>query len=100
MNSLGVNQYSYQRRPISTIMWSWLGVAFSLLLLVPAAGMVVADASSYRSCSINTSGLTVSACGKSAVDISDLVLLGIFLGSVLLVICAVTHALRMSRKSL
>ncbi|MDL2342039.1 MAG: hypothetical protein QFB87_03105 [Patescibacteria group bacterium] len=99
MNSLGINQYSYQRRPISTIVWSWVGALVSLLLLIPAGGMVVADISAYRSCSINTSGLTVSACGKHSVDVSDLIIIGLFIGTVLLVICAVTHALRMSRKT-
>ena len=60
MNNAGINQYSYQRRPVGIIIWSWLGVILSLLVLVPAAGMVVVDAKAYRPCSINSSGLSVS----------------------------------------
>lgn len=99
MNSLGINQYSYQRRPISVIIWSWIGALLSIGLLVPAAAMVLADASAYRPCSINTSGLSVSDCGKRGVQISDLIVLVLFVAAVLLVICAVTHAIRMTRKS-
>lgn len=100
MNNAGINQYSYQRRPISTIIWSWLGALISLLFLVPAGAMVVADAAAYRSCSINSSGLSVSVCGRHSVGVSDLVLIGLFLGALLIVICAATHAVRMTRKSL
>ena len=100
MNNAGVNQYSYQRRPAGTSIWSWLGVLLSLLVLIPAGGMVVADAGAYRPCSINTSGLSVRVCGRHAVDITDLLLLALFIGALLLVVCAVTHAIRMSRKTL
>ena len=100
MNNAGINQYSYTRRSASTIIWSWLGAFVSLLFLVPAGGMVVADAAAYRPCSINSSGLSVSVCGRHAVDLSDLLLLGLFIGALLIVACAVTHAVRMSRKTL
>ena len=100
MNNAGINQYSYTRRPTSTIIWSWLGALTSLLFLVPAGAMVVADAAAYRPCSINSSGLSVSVCGRHAVDFSDLLLLGLFFGALLIVISATTHAVRMSRKTL
>ncbi len=100
MNNAGVNQYSYHRRPVGTIVWSWLGAFVSLLFLVPAGAMVVADAAAYRPCSINSSGLSVSVCGRHAINLSDLVLLGLCIGALLIVICATTHAVRMSRKTL
>ena len=100
MNNAGINQYSYQRRSAGVIVWSWLGVVLSVLVLVPAGGMVVVDAKAYRPCSINSSGLSVSTCGRHSVDITDLLLLALFIGSLLLVICTVTHAIRMSRKTL
>ena len=98
MNSLGLNQYTYQRRPFGIIIWSWLGAVASLLFLFPAGSMVLADAAAYRPCSINTTGITVNACGRKSLDVSDLVLFGLFIGALLLVACAVTHATRMSRK--
>ena len=100
MNSVGINQYTYrQRRPLGVILWSWVGAIVSLAFMVPAGFMLVADAAAYRPCSINSSGLTLSTCGRRSVDISDLVLLGLFIGAVLLVVGACTHAVRMSRKA-
>ena len=99
MNNAGINQYTLQRRPIGTIIWSWVAAVASLLFLVPAGGMVVADAAAYRPCSINSSGLSVRVCGRRSLDMSDLVLIGLFLGALLIVICATTHAVRMSRKT-
>ena len=98
MNNAGVNQYTYQRRPMSTIVWSWLGALVSLLFLAPAGGMLLADAAAYRPCSINSSGLSVAVCGRRSLDSSDLVLIGLFFGALLIVICASTHAIRMSRR--
>ena len=84
---------------MTTIIWSWLGALVSIMFLVPAGGMVAADAAAYRPCSINSSGLTVSVCGRRSLDMSDLVLIGLFIGALLIVICATTHAVRMSRKT-
>ena len=99
MNNAGINQYTYQRRPFGKIVWSWLAALVSLLFLVPSGGMVAADAAAYRPCSINSSGLSVSVCGRRSLDSSDLVLIGLFLGASLIVICATTHAVRMSRRT-
>lgn len=99
MNNAGINQYSYKRRrSVGVIIWSWLGALLSVLLLLPVGGMVVADVTSYRPCSINTTGLSISECGRRSVGIADLVLLALFVGSVLLAVSAVTYAFRITRK--
>lgn len=99
MNSLGVNQYSLQRRPPGVIISSWIGALISIPIAYPVAGMFLAAAASFRPCSINSSGLSVSSCGKSAADISDLFLAAMFVGALALVICTFTHAIRMTRKA-
>lgn len=99
MNSIGINQYTLQRRSVSVILWSWSGFFVSVGIMVLAGAMVYADASAYRPCSINSSGLSIVSCGKRSVDVSDLIIAGLFIGAVLLVISALTHAVRMSRKA-
>jgi hypothetical protein len=99
MNSLGINQYTLQRRAPSVILWSWFGALISIPIAWPIASMFVAGAASFRPCSINSSGLSVSACGKSAASTTDLFLLVMFFGAIALVLCAFTHAIRMTRKS-
>lgn len=99
MNSYGVNQYTLRRRPVGTIIMSWLGVVVSSFVALPIGNMLVGNVAGFRPCSINSSGITVSSCGKSSVDITDLILAGLFFGAVMLVVCAVTHAIRMTRKS-
>jgi len=99
MNSLGLNQYTLQRRAPGVIISSWAAALISIPIAYPIAGMFVAAAASFRPCSINSSGLSISNCGKSAADVSDLFLAAMFFGAVALVVCAFTHAIRMTRKS-
>lgn len=99
MNSYGVNQYTLRRRPIGTIIMSWFGAVLSIFVAMPIGNMLVANVAAFRPCSINSSGITVASCGKTSVDITDLILSGLFFGAVMLVVCAVTHAIRMTRKS-
>lgn len=99
MNSLGLNQYTLQRRAPGVIAASWLGALVSLPIAAPFVGLFIANAAAFRPCSINSSGLSVSSCGKSGADVTDLIVVGLFIGAVALVICAFTHAIRMTRKA-
>lgn len=99
MNKRGINQYTPSRRSWKVILASWVGALLSLALLVPAGGMIGAVFASFRPCSINNAGLTISSCGKSSVDVTDGLLLTIFLGVLLIVVSAMVHAVRMTRKT-
>jgi hypothetical protein len=78
---------------------AWIGAALSTLLLIPTGEALGSDIISFRSCSINSSGLFVDTCGKENVNSGDLVLVILFLGSLSIVICLITHAYRSSRRT-
>ena len=88
----------YLHRSPSVIIWSWVGAVVSLVLVWPAVLVAVADLSGLRSCNVNSSGLTISSCGKQSLNIGDFIILILFIGVAVLAVSAVTHALRMSRR--
>jgi hypothetical protein len=85
-------------RSVSVIVWSWVGALASASLLWPAVLVMAADLSGLRSCSVNNSGLTSSSCGKQSLNIGDFIILILVLSVAILAFCAVTHAVRMSRR--
>jgi hypothetical protein len=99
MNSVGVNQYTPQRRSIAVMVWSWFGVIASGLLLWPVSFLAINTVGALRPCSVNNPGLSLNTCGKASFDVTDVVLLLIFLGVVGIAAAALTHAIRMSRKT-
>src|SRR5688500_2889627 len=99
MNNMGVNQYTNaRRRSPKAIIWSWIGVLASLLFLIPTGAMLMASIESLRPCSVNSSGLSIASCGRAAPSVTDFIVAGIFVGAIIIVICALTHAIRVTRK--
>ncbi|MDB5184617.1 MAG: hypothetical protein JWN38_425 [Candidatus Saccharibacteria bacterium] len=98
MNKAGINQYSSNRKSPGVIIASWFGVAVCGFLLYVAGTLAIASLGAFRSCSVNNSGLAVNTCGKKSVDVSDLILLAIFAGVVILTVSALTHAIRITRR--
>jgi hypothetical protein len=88
----------YLHRSASVMIWSWVGAVASVGLLWPAVLVMAADLSGLRSCNVNNSGLTSSACGKQSLNIGDFIILILVLSVAVLAFCAVTHAVRMSRR--
>jgi hypothetical protein len=76
---------------------TWIGALVSILLLLPTGAAIGADVSSFRSCNVNNSGLFVDNCGKQSVNLGDLVIFALFVGSLAVVVCLFTHAWRSSR---
>jgi hypothetical protein len=86
------------RRSTSYIAGSWIGVLLGFGLLIPTIAALSADIQSFRSCSVNSSGLFVDACGKQSLNGGDAVIMLLFVGTLAVVICLLTHALRSSRR--
>ena len=76
----------------------WLGSLLSLGLLYVAAVAMKSDLGSFRSCNSNSSGLTVSNCGKASLNLGDVVLIGLFVLSACLVVTLFTAAWRTTRR--
>jgi hypothetical protein len=77
----------------------WIGSLLSLGLLYLAGTAVDADLGSFRSCSANNNGLSVTNCGKSGLSPGDLVLLVLLALCACLVVTLFTAAWRMTRRT-
>jgi hypothetical protein len=90
---------SRPRRPtFKKLTLSWLAALVSCLLLVPTALAVWQDLLSFRSCSVNSSDLSISSCGKTSLNTSDGLLFVLLIASALLVIALFTNAIRLTRR--
>lgn len=87
-----------RRSPI-IITFVWLSGLVSLGLLYAAANAVVSDFGSFRSCSSNTSGLSVSNCGKTSLNPGDMILMVLFVLAAVLAISLMTAAWQMTWRS-
>jgi hypothetical protein len=91
-----------QKKPaksLSYIICAWIGALISLILLIPTGAIVGSDVGSFRSCNVNDSGLHVNTCGKENLNAGDLLILLVFIGTLIVVLCLFTHAWRSSRRS-
>jgi len=88
----------YLHRSAGVIIWSWVGALTSVVLLWPASLVLVADLSGLRSCNVNNTGLTIASCGKQSLNIGDFIILVLVVSVAILAFCAVTYAVRMSRR--
>jgi hypothetical protein len=75
----------------------WLGSIVSLGILAFMALAVKSDLASFRSCNANSSGLSITSCGKQGLNIGDILLLGLFILSAALVVTLLTAASRTIR---
>jgi hypothetical protein len=88
-----------QRHSAGAIVAIWISSMLSVGLLYLAGSAVDADLGSFRSCSANNSGLTVTNCGKSGLSPGDLVLLLLLALCASLVVTLFTAAWRMTRRT-
>jgi hypothetical protein len=95
------NAQGQYARPRSTgfIIFTWLCGFLSVGLLYLAARAVVSNFASLRSCDVNSSGLAVSSCGKAALNVTDIMMIGLFMLIAVLVVTLFTAAIRMTRRS-
>jgi hypothetical protein len=85
------------KRSIWLIVVSWVGDLLSVGLLVVLGRVVVADFGGFRSCNNNSSGLSISTCGKQSLNPGDWLLLLLFCLTACLVVSLFTYAWRLSR---
>jgi len=84
-------------RPIWQIVTLWIVSLLSVSLLYLAGSAVDSDLGSFRSCSSNSSGLTIANCGKQGLNIGDVILLALFVLVTCLVVTLFTAAWRITR---
>lgn len=72
------NKKHKKLRGYFAILFSFIG----LLLVYLTGDFLYQDISSFQSCSVNSSGLSVQNCGKSNVTPGDILMLVVFIGSV------------------
>lgn len=87
-----------QPRPLWMVITTWVCSLLSTGLLYLAAIAVDADLASFRSCSANSSGLTISNCGKQSLNPGDLILIALLILSACLTVTLFTAAWRMTRR--
>jgi hypothetical protein len=88
-----------KRPSVPALISLWFVATISLLLLVPTGAAIMADSGSFRSCSVNGSGLFIENCGKRTLNGGDVLIGILFLGSLTVVVCLFTHAFRLTRRS-
>lgn len=76
----------------------WVGSVLSLGLLVFLALAVKTDLAGFRSCNANSSGLSITSCGKQGLNVGDVLLVALFVLSAALVVTLLTAASRTIRK--
>lgn len=93
-----MNNYGDKKRSPFVIAIAWIAAVMSLSLVYFATRAMISDILSFRSCSVNDSGLTVVSCGKQAITLGDVLLGVLLLLSILLSISLFTGAWRASRR--
>lgn len=93
-----MNNYGDKKRSPFVIAISWVAAIASLALVYFATRAMISDILSFRSCSINDSGLSVVNCGKQAISFGDVLLAVLLLLSILLSVSLFTGAWRASRR--
>ncbi len=86
----------FAKRSLKFVIFSWFMSFVSLGLLYAAGVAVYSIISSFRSCDANSSGLSISSCGKQALNFGDLVITGLFIACAALVVTLFTAAWRAS----
>ena len=88
-----------KRRSPLFVTTTWVSSFLSVGLLLFIGNVVKADLGSMRPCSTNSSGLSVSSCGKQSINLGDLILIGLFFLAACLVVALFTAAWRMTRRA-
>lgn len=93
-----MNNYGDKKRSPFLIIVTWAGAIISLALVYVATRATINDILSFRSCSVNSSGLTIVNCGKQSITFSDVLLAALLFLAILLSLSLFTGAWRASRR--
>lgn len=88
----------FKKRSLKFVILSWLASFASLGLLYAAGAAAYSIFGSFRSCDINSAGLSIASCGKQSMNIGDLAILGLFIASATLAVSLCTAAWRATLK--
>ena len=80
------------------IAFSWVCSLLSLGLLYFSCRVLINDIGGFRSCSANSSGLSIETCGRQAPNVGDLALALFFILCACLAVSLLTGSWRMTRR--
>jgi hypothetical protein len=90
-------QYARDRTP-KRVAFSWIMAGLSTALLYVTGQAVLATTGSFRSCSVNNTGLFVRNCGKTSPGFGDVVIVVVFIAAAAMTVSTVTTALRITKR--
>jgi hypothetical protein len=86
-----------KQRSTGHLVFIWFSSFVSVGLLLLAGNAVRSDVGQFRSCNSNSSGLVIHACGKTSLNIGDLILFCLFILCAALVVSLFTHSWRLTK---
>jgi len=76
----------------------WLAVLVSLAVAVGVGWFLTGDLIAFRSCGHNNTGLSISNCGKQGLNVSDILVILVFIAAVSVTLSLIGRAWKMSRR--
>jgi hypothetical protein len=86
-----------KRRSPGYLIFIWITSFLSVGLLLLAGNAVRSDIAQFRSCNSNSSSLAIHACGKTSLNVGDLVLFLLFVLCAGLAVSLFTHSWQASK---
>lgn len=80
------------------IIFMWFCSLLSVLLLYFAGTALTDTMSAFQSCSTNSTGLSISNCGKQGLNFGDIIIFVLFALSATLTVSLVTASLRATKR--
>lgn len=94
-NSEGKYAKAYSKKFIAFL---WFSSLVSILLLYLAGTALTDTMSAFQSCSGNSTGLSISNCGKQGLNVGDIIIFTLFVLSAALTVSLVTASLRATKR--
>lgn len=94
-NSEGKYAKPYSKKFILSL---WVGSILSIFLLYLAGTALTDTMSAFQSCSSNSTGLSISNCGKQGLNVGDIIIFVLFALSATLTVSLVTASLRATKR--
>jgi len=94
-NSEGKFAKAYSKK---FILFLWFSSFLSILLLYFAGTALTDTMSAFQSCNTNSTGLSISNCGKQGLNLGDIIIFVLFGLSATLTVSVVTASLRATKR--
>lgn len=76
----------------------WICSLLSIGLLFFTGNALTDSIAAFQSCDVNNTGLSVSSCGKTGLNVGDVIFLGLFIASAVLAVSLFTASWRKTRR--